>query len=318
MSEDGRDLLFARVELLKALKERDYRFVTPTPLTHARVVARKRVAAGLRDVLGWSLPFEPDILDADIVALLNRAGALEAVGDLLKSNVRVSSLDDFLFLHSAFPTSGSDAVFFGPDSYRFATFVRAELRRFSPINCVVDIGTGTGIGGVAAMGAAQIANLVLTDVNENALDLARANVLFSSRAAGEASVRGMSIAFQNTSALDGVEGPIHAIIANPPYIEDQAHRVYRDGGGAHGGAVSIQWAKAAADRLARGGAFLLYTGSAIVDGADQLRAALCEALEGFDITYRELDPDVFGEELERDEYADVERIAVVGVVATKR
>ena len=67
-----------------------------------------------------------------------------------------------------------------------------------------------------------------------------------------------------------------------------------------------------------GGAFLLYTGSAIVDGEDRLKGALLETLRGFDVRYREIDPDVFGEELEREDYADVERIAVVGVVAVKR
>ena len=67
-----------------------------------------------------------------------------------------------------------------------------------------------------------------------------------------------------------------------------------------------------------GGAFVLYTGSAIVGGEDALKAALLESLAGFDVLYGELDPDVFGEEPEREDYADVERIAVVGVVAVKR
>ena len=39
---------------------------------------------------------------------------------------------------------------------------------------------------------------------------------------------------------------------------------------------------------------------------------------GFDVSYGEIDPDVFGEELEREDYADVDRIAVVGLVAVKR
>ncbi|MCA8885715.1 MAG: hypothetical protein KDA35_03765, partial [Hyphomonadaceae bacterium] len=99
---------------------------------------------------------------------------------------------------------------------------------------------------------------------------------------------------------------------------DPAHRAYRDGGGMHGGELSLRWAREAAQRLDRGGAFLLYTGSAIVDGEDLLKTALLKALEQFDVTYREIDPDVFGEELERDDYADVDRIAVVGLVAVKR
>ena len=85
-----------------------------------------------------------------------------------------------------------------------------------------------------------------------------------------------------------------------------------------GAEVSLAWARAAAERLTRNGEFLLYTGSAIVDGEDRLKAVLHETLRGFEVSYRELDPDVFGEELEREDYAGVERIAAVGVVAVKR
>jgi hypothetical protein len=40
-------------------------------------------------------------------------------------------------------------------------------------------------------------------------------------------------------------------------------------------------------------------------------------LRGTNYDYRELDPDVFGEELARTPYRDVERIAVVGLDAIK-
>ena len=50
----------------------------------------------------------------------------------------------------------------------------------------------------------------------------------------------------------------------------------------------------------------------------ELKDALLDALAGFEVSYREIDPDVFGEELEREDYADVERIAVVGLVAVRR
>ncbi|MCR5872899.1 hypothetical protein LRS10_01015 [Phenylobacterium sp. J426] len=72
--------------------------------------------------------------------------------------------------------------------------------------------------------------------------------------------------------------------------------------------------------LEPGGRLLLYTGSAILDGGrDELREGLAElaAAEGAELDYRETDPDVFGEDLERDVYADVERIAVVTAVIRK-
>ncbi|MEQ1490021.1 MAG: class I SAM-dependent methyltransferase [Terricaulis sp.] len=300
--------------LLAALEERGYQFVTPTPATHARVVARRERARDLRDVLGWSLPFSPGAIEAEIVELLQSADLLDERGEMLLSKVRVSSLGDHLFLHSAYPTIAQDAVFFGPDSYRFATFLEAELSKLSRRGHLVDFGAGSGVGAIVA--AKHADDVSLLDINANALRLARANALhaeISFRISGAERWR-----FLNAGALEAVEGAIDCIIANPPYIADPAHRAYRDGGGMHGGELSLAWAREAAARLVSGGAFLLYTGSAIVGGEDELKAALGKALEGFDVSYREIDPDVFGEELEREDYADVDRIAVVGLVAVKR
>ena len=46
-------------------------------------------------------------------------------------------------------------------------------------------------------------------------------------------------------------------------------------------------------------------------------ADLAEA-SGCDLRYREIDPDVFGEELETPAYADVDRIALVAAVMDRR
>jgi hypothetical protein len=40
-------------------------------------------------------------------------------------------------------------------------------------------------------------------------------------------------------------------------------------------------------------------------------------LQDFDIAYREVDPDIFGEELGTPAYADVERLAAVVAVITR-
>ncbi len=296
----------ALLGLLELLKSRSYQFVTTTPATHAQVILRR--TAGLRDILGWSRDFNANS-DPDVVALLGEAGMLEHLqGGSLRSKVRVSSLDDLLFLHSAYPTDQNDSVFFGPDSYRFASFLKSEAPRLQPHRHAVDIGTGAGVGGIVLSRLLPGAKVTLTDINEQAIRFARINAEFN----------GAEVELIQTNALDGVVGDIDCIIANPPYIADRAHRAYRDGGGMRGGALSLAWARDAAQRLKSGGAFLLYTGSAILDGEDKLKAALFDALDGFDITYREIDPDVFGEELERDDYADVDRIAVVGLVAIKR
>jgi methylase of polypeptide subunit release factors len=298
--------------LLLTLKQREYRFITPTPATHARVIARegKQQAKDLRDVFGWSLPFAPGVVDDTLLSFLRGAEMLEERGgEMLRSLVRVSSLEDNLFLHSAFPTTRSDSVFFGPDSYRYANFLMDTLPNLPARTHVVDIGAGSGIGALTAVRSLPPLKVTLTDINPAALELARANW----EAAGFEEAT-----FVECDALSGVTEPIDLIIANPPYIADPAHRAYRDGGGMHGGAMSVRWAQEAARRLESGGVFALYTGSAIVGGDDPLRGALLEALADFDVLYGEIDPDVFGEELEREDYADVERIAVVGVVAVKR
>lgn len=303
----------ALLALLAELKRRDYRFVAPTPATHARNLDRRRLvdAGSLRDLFGWSRPFAPGTLEPRLAELFGAAGVIEAAeGGLLRSAVRVSSLGEDLFVHSAFPTEAEDAVFFGPDSYRFARLIAAELGHepTSPAR-VVDIGTGTGVGAIVAGRAWPGARLIGTDINARALRFAAIN----------AEAAGVTLDLHQSAGLDCLAGQFELILANPPYMIDAAAgREYRDGGGMHGGEVSLAMARTALPRLAPGGRFLLYTGSAIVAGEDRLRTALADCADdaGVSLDYTELDPDVFGEELAQPAYAEVERIAVVGAVFT--
>src|SRR3954471_7657073 len=67
----------ALFELGRELSRLGYRFTTPTPETHRRGVSRKSgVSRDLRDVFGWSLPFEESLLPARFPALLAESGAL--------------------------------------------------------------------------------------------------------------------------------------------------------------------------------------------------------------------------------------------------
>jgi hypothetical protein len=56
-----------------------------------------------------------------------------------------------------------------------------------------------------------------------------------------------------------------------------------------------------------------------VDGRDALRDAARAHLDGTDLDwrYREVDPDVYGEELDGPAYAHAERIAVVVLTANR-
>ena len=60
-------------------------------------------------------------------------------------------------------------------------------------------------------------------------------------------------------------------------------------------------------------------GAAMIDGRDPFLEALIPRLESslYAWTYRELDPDVFGEELLTPGYQRVERIAVVALIVTR-
>lgn len=307
----------ALLQLLGLLKERGYAFVTPTPASHARVIARpgRDRAQSLRDIFGWSLPFTQEAIDPDLLDLLDlleRANAIEPAGpQLLRSRYRVSSLMGDLYLHSAYPTDSRDAVFFGPDSYRFARLIAAELAS-EPVAShahVIDIGTGAGVGAIVAAKLTG-AEAIGTDINPAALRLAAINAQ-----AAQVTVRTIL-----DGALTGIQRPIDLAVANPPYIIEAQERQYRDGGALHGGEVSLRMARAAVERLAPRGRLILYTGSAIVDGEDRLRAALADlaGASGCALRYDELDPDIFGEELERPAYRDVDRIALVSAILAKR
>ena len=300
------------LDLLAALAAARYEFVTPTPATHARILARSPAGTTLRDLLGWSRTVPPQGLDPALRQLIERAGIVDAVDGGWRSRIRVTRLRGRLFVHSAFPTDSADAVFFGPDSYRFADFIVGELARDSLCRNVVDVGTGSGVGVIVAAGQASPAALAMTDINPAALACARINAAHA----------GVRVAGLLGDGLAGFSGEIDLALANPPYLVDDDERTYRHGGGMLGGQLSLDLSVAIAARLSPGGRLLLYTGSAIVDGRDGFSAALrtAAANAGCTLRYRELDPDVFGEELDRPAYRDarVERIAAVGAVLTRR
>jgi release factor glutamine methyltransferase len=296
------------VRLGEALREEGYAFVTPTPETHRRVNARagSEVARGLRDAFGWSRRIDPASVPPRIVDLAVRAKVFVDDGTLMRSTVRFSTLGPHLFVHSAYPTVGENAVFFGPDTYRYARFLVANMPRGA--RRVVDIGCGSGAGGIAVSHQAE--RIVLADINADALRLTRVNARLAGVEARAEVVE--------SDVLRGVEGPFDVAVSNPPYLVDPGKRAYRDGGGSFGEALAVRMAAEAFERLEPGGRLLLYTGATIVDGKDSFLEAVRPVCEraGAKWTYEELDPDVFGEEIElNDGYAAADRIAAVGLIA---
>lgn len=294
----------ALVELLHFLRSHSYRFTAVTPATHATVLAHPAPQPpDLRDIFGWSRAFERQDLEPALLALLERAGAVESVEEgRLRSRVRVASLGDDLFVHSAFPTDDVDAVFFGPDTYRFVRFVEQNLPMSGSPRRIVDMGAGTGAGGMAMARRFRDAKITLVDVNRQALRYAQVN----------ASAAALDVEYLQSNR---VPDEFDLLIGNAPYLMDASGRAYRDGGELLGGAVSLDWIRQGIERLSSGRMMLLYTAAAYVGGqAPLLRAIQEECREGSaSLTVEEIDPDVFGEELAEPRYGAVERIAAVGI-----
>lgn len=296
----------ACARLLGDLKQLGYGFVTPN--TGVISLNRRRRAGAqrtLRDIFGWSLAFQPKDLPDALFADGAAAGLFIGSGGQWRSAVRVSTVAGHLFAHSAFPPNGADAVFLGPDSYRFARLI-AEVAREGPHPTILDLGAGAGVGALTAASFHPKARVIASDINPTALAFARANA----RAAD------LDLQTWQGDGLPPEPQNFDLILANPPFISGRGGRIYRDGGGDGGLEVSLTWAKAGATRLAPGGRMVIYTGSPIRDGRDPFHAALAAEFSrtGLRLRYDEIDPDIFGGMLSREDYVGVERIAAVGAV----
>ncbi|MBC7755623.1 MAG: class I SAM-dependent methyltransferase [Bdellovibrio sp.] len=315
-------------ELLAYLKINNYRFITISPASHEIVNSRLQnsVANNLIEIFGWNRLFKREDIDAALFDLMQLANIAVKVGDYWKSQLRVSSIDALLFLHSAYPTLGNEAVFFGPDTYRFANVVQQYLAskdfisrdfisNLPPTYRAVDIGTGSGVGAVLlALALTELkieSEIVASDINSEALSLARANI-------NAAAIHNIELIQSNL--LNTVAGSFDLIVANPPYLLDKTERAYRHGGGQLGADLSLAIVDAAIERLNPNGTLLLYTGVAIVNGHDAFLAAAAAKLNiaGFTYQYVEIDPDIFGEELNSEAYHMADRIAAVVLTARRQ
>lgn len=297
----------ALLNLGTELKNQGYNFKSITPESHRRVIERNINAKDLRDIFGWNRPFAIDTLDSNTFELLSQAQALNASDDLHCSQIRFASLYDNLYLHSGFPTVDQNAVFFGPDTYRYARLLRQHV---DGAERVVDIGCGSGAGGLCLQD--RVKHITLTDINPQALRYARIN----------SHLAGISDRVDTiySDVLADVENEFDLVISNPPYLVDDTERAYRHGGDLLGAELSVRIVKESLERLAPGGKLVLYTATAIVNGADTFWQAVEPLINKKEhkVFYEEIDPDVFGEELDRNAYAQTDRLAVIGLVVTRR
>ena len=151
--------------------------------------------------------------------------------------------------------------------------------------------------------------LTLNDINPAALKYAQANM----------TVAALDAHFLLGDVFTTEHGLFDLIISNPPYMKDSAGRAYRDGGDQLGLDFSLRLARHCVQHLAPGGQLILYSGVAMTAQTDPFLTELTPLLTATDCrwTYEEIDPDVFGEELDQPAYADAHRIAAVGLVVTR-
>lgn len=304
----------ALVELGMALKKRGYRYTAVTPATHTLINGRpgNEWANSVEDVLGWSRPFRAGVMPAALTTLMREADVIRAHGEGWRCLLRASTVNDSLFFHSAYPTEDTDAVFFGPDTYRYIGVIDQYLATEpNPLRRVADIGCGAGPGAIAVALRHPQAQVMAIDINDRALRLTSVNATLSAT---------NNVYPLHSNLLDAADGMFDLIIANPPYMIDPTRRAYRHGGGALGEGLSLAIVRTAMQRLGPQGTLLLYTGVAIEQGTDAFRDAAQEILQGseFQWSYREIDPDVFGEELlTNPAYFRAERIAAVVLSAAR-
>lgn len=305
---DARQLL----RLGEALRAAGYAFVTPSNATVKRVNARAgnglaRDAAGQ---FGWGRPVEEGA-QLPWLEYVREARLAHRDGQAWRSALRAATLGQDLLFHTSGPGAAPDAVFFGPDSYRFVRALELELAA-RPQHCAraLDLGCGAGAAAITLARHFPHAQVLATDINPKALQLAEVNATLAGCG---------NIAFRHSDLYESSGGGYDLIAANPPFIADPAGRTYRNGGGADGLDTTRRIIDGALDRLAPGGALMLYTAVAVTAGQDPLLAHVRQQLRGsgVQLAYSEIDPDVFGELLSEPPYREADRLAAVWLVLRK-
>eukprot|EP01114_Cavostelium_apophysatum_P021894 TRINITY_DN7761_c0_g1_i1.p1 TRINITY_DN7761_c0_g1~~TRINITY_DN7761_c0_g1_i1.p1 ORF type:complete len:361 (+),score=76.98 TRINITY_DN7761_c0_g1_i1:93-1175(+) len=342
----------------KQLKSNNYEFTTISPNSHQRILKRHPNNTGdatekdplkerMRQIFGWNLNFKIDLLPEAVTAPLRREGLLLPEGGNMRSAVRFSTHRHMMFAHTSFPTVESDSIFFGPDTYRYFNFIEQAVERFVPAKhkssmAIIDIGAGSGAGGLFLadlLARRDVAvELVLSDINPKALEFSKANARINN-------LKLTTLSCVKSNVLKDVVCPetFDFIISNPPYmvedegeskasISDGSSRLYRDGGGALGLDLALRILREGLAKLSENGILALYTGVPIVKGGrDVFAEDFRREVAAFNshraesskssveiLRYEEMDPDVWGEELETKSYSEVERIAVVGLTLRLR
>jgi SAM-dependent methyltransferase len=323
--------------LLHDLQIKGYNHLCPTPETQQWALTKRQKLAGgsqlfaktLQDIWGWSLPVKRDVAENLLSqSLVNSLILIEAFRfsksdpTVLRPQIRVSGLFPFAkapnyYIHSSWPTSSSDSVFFGPESYRFTRYISSVASRIPNCLLAIDVCSGAGVGAFQLARSYPQARVIGLDINKKAIEISKINSrhLFPERPSSAQIDMIVSDGF--TSVLEEVRGQVDVVTINPPFIAGDK-RTYASGGPT-GMELIMRMIGQAREVLRTGGELYGHMAAPCsFDGTDKFREAL-GAMPGWEIgAYDVLDVDIFGDEMASPEnYPDIARLASVGLVLKK-
>jgi len=171
------------------------------------------------------------------------------------------------------------------DSFLLATYASSLAGK------ILDMGTGSGIAALSAAKASPANNVLGVDINESALECAKANANFNNAS---------NCSFYYSNLFSGISGSFDAILFNPPYLpttheermalgaeDEDGQRKARKGeglsegeaenaaydGGASGMDVTEQFIPLAASHLNSGGKLAIIATS-LCEGIEKTEALL--------------------------------------------
>ncbi|KAF8314732.1 S-adenosyl-L-methionine-dependent methyltransferase [Clavulina sp. PMI_390] len=318
--------------LLGELTLHKYSHACPTPETQELTMRKRKLASRrsgepkllaktLHDIWAWSLPVAQE---TGTLELLKESGCLvpqDGDSQTLVPAIRVSNLypkpsGPNYYIHSPWPTTEVDAVFFGPDSYRYTRYLRSLTKRMPGCKIAIDMCTGAGVGAIHLAREFPDAEIFGLDINPKALYLAHVN---AAHLCPDLEPRQLQMLYSDaySAVEEHLAGRVDVITIDPPFIADD-NRTYAQGGWL-GIEFTLDMLRKSRPMLRSGGEAWLHMAAPITyDGRDILREEL-EKLEGWELSeYEVIDVDIFGNEMENpNTYPGIGNIASIGFVLKK-
>lgn len=229
----------------------------------------------------------------EVFELVKQAGLLvpkRDQADLLEPKIRVSNLypkpkGPNYYVHSPWPTTEVDSVFFGPDSYRYTRYLGTLTKQMPDCRIAIDMCTGAGVGAIHLAREFPEAEVYGLDINPKALHLAGIN---AAHLCPDVEPHKLQMLYSDAYATvrDALLGKVDVITIDPPFIADD-NRTYAQGGYL-GIEFTLDMLRKSHEMLRSGGEAWLHMAAPITfDGRDVFREEL-DKLEGWEVAEYEV------------------------------